>query len=44
MLTILYKSIAIINSDTAEQSIPDSDRDTSKVSPDGIAIDSDNRY
>jgi hypothetical protein len=33
MLAILSKSIAIIESDTAEKSIADSDSDTSKVSP-----------
>jgi hypothetical protein len=33
MLAILSKSIAIIDSDSAEKSIADSDSDTSKVSP-----------
>jgi hypothetical protein len=33
MLTILSRSIAIIDSDTVEKSIADSDSDTSKVSP-----------
>jgi hypothetical protein len=43
MLAILFKSIAIIDSDTVEKSIAGSDSDFESIA-DTIAIESDHRY